>query len=100
MLLYRTPERVWTSAQVASQLGTAPESAGMRLFLLAAAGLLESTGSADRQYRFSSDASPLAFFMTPLAKAYETDRDGVARLLYGSTPSPVKNFADAFKLKS
>lgn len=98
MLLFKEKGRSWTAAEVARDLGTAPESAGMRLFLLSSTGLLQAEGTPAR-YRFSDAAGPLAIFMEPLAAAYEEDRNAVIQQLFSTGSDPVKDFANAFRLK-
>jgi hypothetical protein len=99
VLLHGDPGRAWTPAQVAATLGMASESAGMRLFLLSAAGLLEASGGAAVEYRFASDPA-LAPFAQQTAAAYAADRGQLYALVSGgSRPDPARRFADAFKLR-
>lgn len=98
LLLYRAQARTWTPTQVAEALDMAPQSAGMRLFLLASAGLIEATDARDPEYRYVSSPG-----LDPLADltvaAYESDRDTLYEIAGKPAPDPVRDFADAFKLR-
>ena len=98
LLLMRDPARAWTAPEVAAALGTAPESAAMRLFLLASSGLLVFEPAGMPKYRFAPADGQTQALLTELAEVYETDRDAVAALV-GAPPDPLRSFADAFKLK-
>ena len=77
----------------------APQSAGMRLFLLASAGLIEATGGREPEYRYA--ASPGLDQLAGLAAAaYDANRDALYAIVGGKpAPDPVRQFADAFKLR-
>ena len=96
LLLRRDRERAWAAPEVAQELRTPPESAAMRLFLLASNGMLsfEAAGGAPR-YRYIGADEEL---VNELADAYESDRAGVGAAI-GAPPDPIRSFADAFKLK-
>jgi hypothetical protein len=99
LLLHRRQERGWTPAEVAAELGMAPQSAGMRLFLLASSGLLGAGGGAEAVYQYVADAAldPLAAL---LAQAYAARREELYAVVTNAPrPDPAKQFADAFKLK-
>lgn len=100
LLLYRSPHRDWSPNEVAEQLGVAPQSAGMRLFLLASAGLLTSSGSPRQlRYSYSPDAA-LDPWSELVAAAWDRDRGALVALLSGApAPGPAAHFADAFKLR-
>jgi DNA-binding transcriptional ArsR family regulator len=85
--------------EVASDLGIARETAGMRLFLLSSAGLLDAKGSPEVRYSIATAAAPLVPLLQTLASAYAADRGAVSKELFGSAADPVRSFADAFKLK-
>ena len=100
LLLYGSAERDWSPDEVASRLGVAPQSAGMRLFLLASAGLLTSSGP-PQQLRYSYAAEPaLDLWSRLVAEAWERDRAAIVAILRGGQgPGPAAHFADAFKLR-
>jgi hypothetical protein len=96
MLLYRTPDREWSPDEVAAVLEMAPQSAGMRLFLLASAALVSAVGSSDVRYRYARTPGldQLASFIND---AWENDRAGIMEVFGGATPA--RDFADAFRLR-
>jgi hypothetical protein len=98
LLLMRDPARAWTAPEVAAALGTAQESAAMRLFLLASGGLVTFEASGIPKYRHAVADPETAALLTELAEVYESNRDAVAALV-GAPPDPLRSFADAFKLK-
>jgi hypothetical protein len=97
VLLFRHAERGWSPEQVAAELGMAPQSAGMRLYLLASAGLLVAGGGAEAIYQYVADPG-----LDPLARwteaVYATRRDELHRIVSAAPrPDPAQHFADAFK---
>ena len=96
LLLRGDRSRAWAAPEVAQELRMPPESAAMRLFLLASSGVLsfEAAGGAPR-YRYTGADEAL---IDELAEAYETDRSSVAAAV-GAPPDPIRSFADAFKFK-
>lgn len=95
LLLRGDRTRTWSAPEVATQLGTPPESTAMRLFLLASNGMVAFEGG---RYRFSASesAEPL---LDELATAYTERRAALVALVGGQPADPLRNFADAFKLK-
>ena len=99
VLLFRSPERVWSSQEVAAALGVAPQSAGMRLYLLTSAGLLSASGGgAAVQYQYAPDPA-LDALGSAIADAHQADRSAVAAVVSPPAGSPARLFADAFRLK-
>ena len=98
LLLRSEPGRSWTAPDVAAQLGSAPEAAAMRLFLLASSGLIVFEPAGLPRYRYEAGDPAIDSFLEELAEAYENDRAAVSAVISGP-PDPVKSFADAFKLK-
>ncbi|HEX7155148.1 MAG TPA: hypothetical protein VF618_27005 [Thermoanaerobaculia bacterium] len=99
MLLASDPSRAWTAPQIAQQLGTAPEPAAMRLFLLASNGLLALDPTGVPKYRFQPMDAATGALVTQLTALYPDRKDAVADIISGSSRDPVRSFADAFKLK-
>jgi hypothetical protein len=99
VLLYRHRDREWSPAEVARELATAPQSAGMRLYLLSSGGLLKANGEADVRYHYEAD--PLIdSFAALLIAQYEADKTQIYALVSGASPTdPVKQLADAFRLR-
>jgi hypothetical protein len=100
LLLKNDPSRAWTAPEVARQLGSAPESAAMRLFLLASSGLIafDASGGLPR-YRYAPLDATAAARLDELAAIHESDPDAVPRFLGAPPADPLRSFADAFKLK-
>lgn len=99
VFLYRNRSREWTPAEVASELGSAPEAAGMRLYLLATAGLLESKGSQAVTYRFTTNPV-VETFAAAISEMHQQDPAAVYAMIGGGSPNdPVKHLADAFRLR-
>jgi hypothetical protein len=98
LLLMRDPARAWTAPEVAQTLGTPPESAAMRLFLLASGGLLSFEAVGIPRYRYVGGDSETSARLAELAAVYATDRAAVVAVVSGPA-DPLRSFADAFKLK-
>jgi hypothetical protein len=77
----------------------APQSAEMRLFLLSSTGLLASTGAREAEYRYAAEPT-LDLFAHWIAEAHTRQRDALYALVDGTRRvDPVRNFAEAFKLR-
>lgn len=98
LLLMSDPARAWTAPEVAAAVGTAPESAAMRLFLLASGGLLAFEPAGTPKYRYATGNAETDALLADLSELHATDRNVVAALV-GAPPDPLRSFADAFKLK-
>jgi hypothetical protein len=99
LLLRGDRERSWTATEVAGALRTAPESAAMRLFLLASAGLILFEASSVPRYRYSAADPDTDALIQELAETCAGDRAAVASIVDNGTRDPIRSFADAFKLK-
>lgn len=98
MLLRADPARSWTAPEVASALRTAPESAAMRLFLLASGGLIAFEPSAIPRYRYASVDDETNSMLQELSDVLTANREAVLAALE-SPRDPIRSFSDAFKLK-
>jgi len=100
LLLLRDQSRSWTASEVSGELGMAPESAAMRLFLLASQGLILFEPSGIPRYRYAGADETADRLIRELASSYATNREEVLRAVNGRTDAdPIRSFADAFKLK-
>lgn len=100
LLLLGDLARSWTASEVSQALGMAPESAAMRLFLLASQGLIVFEPSAVPAYRYGAADETTDRLLRELASNYAMDRVEVLRAIDVRTdPDPIRSFADAFKLK-
>ena len=98
MLLRADPARSWTAPEVAAALGTAPETAAMRLFLLASGGLIAFEPSAIPRYRYASVDVETNSMLQELSEVLAANREAVMAAV--ETPrDPIRSFSDAFKLK-
>lgn len=98
MLLRSDPDRSWTAPEVAAALGTAPEPAAMRLFLLASGGLLVFEPSAIPRYRYGGVDAETGSMLQELSEVLAVNREAVLAALH-SPRDPLRSFSDAFKLK-
>ena len=99
VLLFRSAEREWSPQEVAAALAVAPQSAGMRLFLLSSAGLIAASGSgASPRYAYVPNPA-LDAIAGMVAERHEADRPALVSLFSPSPGSPAQLFADAFRLK-
>lgn len=100
LLLMHEPDRAWTAPEVASALGTPPQSAAMRLFLLASSGvILFEAGSGVPRYRFMATADEQEALLRELAGVYASDRGAILDVVEPGPRDPLRSFSDAFKLK-
>jgi hypothetical protein len=98
MLLRADPARSWTAPEVAGALGTAPETAAMRLFLLASGGLIAFEPSAIPRYRYAAVDAETTAMLEELSGVLSTNRDAVLTAIE-SPRDPIRSFSDAFKWK-
>lgn len=98
LLLRRDRARSWTAPEVANELRIAPETAAMRLFLLASAGLIAFEPSSVPRYRYVAEAETDALF-AELDGVYASDREAILAIVDTGPRDPIRSFADAFKLK-
>ena len=98
MLLRAASERSWTAPEVAAALGTAPETAAMRLFLLASGGLIAFEPSAIPRYRYTTLDAETDSMLAELSDVLAANRDAVMSFVEAPR-DPIRSFSDAFKLK-
>ena len=98
LLLRSDPARSWPATDVATELRMPPESAAMRLFLLASSGMILFEPSGVPRYRYAAADGEAEGLLGELAETYASDRNAVAAAI-GAPPDPIRSFADAFKLK-
>jgi len=99
LLLRRDPSRSWTAPDVAAELGSAPEAAAMRLFLLASSGLIVFEPAGLPRYRYEALDADLDTLLGELADVCERDRETIAALVGTPSSDPIRSFADAFRLR-
>jgi hypothetical protein len=98
LLLRADQQRSWSATDVATELKMPPESAAMRLFLLASSGMLSFEPSGVPRYRYAASDARTDALLAELAAMFEADRQAVASVV-GAPVDPLRSFADAFRLK-
>jgi len=98
LLLRSDRERSWSAPDVATQLGMPPESAAMRLFLLASGGILLFEPAGVPRYRYAGGDEASEAMLAELAEIYPENKGAVGAVV-GAPPDPLRSFADAFKFK-
>ena len=99
LLLRRNPGRSWAASEVAAELRSAPESAAMRLFLLASSGLVLFEAAGLPRYRYEPADAALDALLAELETVYADDPAAVTAIVGAPAPDPIRSFADAFRLK-
>ncbi|HET7437075.1 MAG TPA: hypothetical protein VFN10_20360 [Thermoanaerobaculia bacterium] len=99
LLLRADAARSWTAPEVAAALDMPPESAAMRLFLIASTGLVTFEASGIPRYRYAPADAQTEALLDELASVYPAHRNTIAAMLGGAPADPIRSFADAFKLK-
>jgi hypothetical protein len=99
LLLRETAPRQWTAGSVARELRFAVESVASRLEDLRARGLLALTAEEGPVYYFAPRDPKDADVVRAVAEMYETRRVSVITLIYSRPSDPVRQFADAFKIR-
>ena len=96
LLLYNTPERWWSAAEVQAELRTSLTSAADRLHDLAERRFLAVEPSPPR-YRFEAEEK-VRRVVGLLAETYREYRVTVVAMIYSKPPDAVRELADAFRL--
>jgi hypothetical protein len=79
LLLRRNPDRSWAATELAAELRSAPESAAMRLFLLASSGLVLFEAAGLPRYRYEPADAALDELLAELDAVYADDPATVNR---------------------
>jgi hypothetical protein len=96
LIAHANPD-AWSAADIARELRIESTSAGQILADLGMRGFLEKAG--DDTWRFSSAAPQLHALVQDLGAAYHERRVAVITLIFSKPPDPVRQFAEAFRLK-
>lgn len=99
LLLHSHTDREWDADAVARAIYTVPQSAARRLEALTEFGLLRASGGPTPTYRYAPADDALDARVKALATVYRERRVAVINHIYSAPPSPVRSFADAFKLR-
>ena len=88
--------RDWSAGEVAAELRLAEDSAAVRLSTMAAAGLLEESGS---RFRFAPKSSQLERAAADLARIYPERRFSIIEIIFSKPNDKIRSFADAFRIR-
>ena len=93
-------ERWWDAAGMARELGIGAATARRALDHLARGNLLDIRLTADVRYQFKPGTSSLEAAALACAAAYRANPLGVAQLIGESCRRHVRDFADAFRIRT
>jgi hypothetical protein len=97
LLLRRTPERAWTSDEVATAVYSHPTSVVRRLAMLLGQGLLRERDSGS--YQYAPRTAELHDTVTRLDHMYHARRVAVITLIASKPIENVRAFSDAFRIR-
>jgi hypothetical protein len=97
LLLWRTPERGWTSQEVAIEIYSHPSSVVRRLVLLLGQGLLREQEPGC--YQYAPRTAELHHTVTQLNQVYRERRVAVITLIASKPIENVRAFSDAFRIR-
>lgn len=99
LLLHAQSSHPVDAREVATQLRVDPAWAQAQLDNLCQRGLLQCSNSTARQYHYQPQSADLDAAVAGLAHAYADRRVSVINLIYSRPADPIRNFADAFRLR-
>ena len=97
LLLWRTPERGWTSDEVATAVYSHPSSVVRRLAMLYGQGLLREREPGC--YQYAPRTAELHDTVTRLDQVYRERRVAVITLIASKPIENVRAFSDAFRIR-
>jgi hypothetical protein len=98
LLLRETAPKEWSPRELCYALRTSIESASARLFDLHGRGFLSVRDDAsERKYQYTGKDDAL---LVDVARLLETHPVSMIRLIYSRPPEELRQFADAFRLRS
>jgi hypothetical protein len=97
LLLWRTPERGWTSDAVATAVYSHPSSVVRRLAMLLGQGLLREREPGC--YQYAPRTADIHHTVTRLDQAYRERRVAVITLIASKPIENVRAFSDAFRIR-
>ncbi len=97
LLLWRTPERGWTSDEVATAVYSHPSSVVRRLAMLLGQGLLREREPGC--YQYAPRTADLHDTVTRLDQVYRERRVAVITLIASKPIENVRAFSDAFRIR-
>ena len=97
LLLRAHADHVWTADAVSREFRIDPTWTAEQLANLAAHGILGREESAG--YRYAPATAEMEGAVSATADAYATHRVTLIGLIFSKPPSPIRSFADAFRLR-
>jgi hypothetical protein len=94
-----TRERWWDAVSMAREIGIGESAARQSLDRLARRNLLDIRVTGDVRYRFRPGTPDLDAQAAAFAAAYRKNPVDVVRLIVGSLPNSLRDFADAFRIR-
>jgi hypothetical protein len=99
LLLHANPQRIFSAADIATELRIDPAWAGEQLVNLCSRGILACTSPAQGLYRYGPRIPEMDRAITGLAQAYADRRVTVIGLIFSKPVDKIRSFADAFRLR-
>lgn len=99
LLLHQNPQTQYTAADLARELRIDRAWAAPQLAHLCMHGLVACTENDEPRYRYAPGNNQLDETVNQLAAAYAERRVTVTSLIFSKPPSPLRSFADAFRLR-
>jgi hypothetical protein len=99
VLLAHAAEKWWDAPSVSREAGVTTATAARTLEELGARNLLDVRLGADVMYRFRPSSDALDRLAAALVAAYTSHRLAVLSVLASKPATPIRDFADAFRLK-
>jgi hypothetical protein len=98
LMMSEVPDRIWTTADVASRNYITEQRAEDTLHALQRRGLLSSEESPAR-FRFNPAKDDVRALVADLARCYQTNLSRITTLIHSKPSASIKEFARAFDLK-
>jgi len=99
LLLYRSAPTAWDAPGIAAELRLEPAWAAGELAELCRRGLCAEVSESAARYRFQPSSADLAGAVKMLEACYADRRVTVVGLIYGRPAEPIRQFADAFRIR-
>jgi hypothetical protein len=99
LLFFRTSPRTWDAAEVARELRIDAGSAGGLVTDLSARGFLGPDQAAPGRHRYAPSSPSLSSAVPALETCYRERRVAVITQIFAKPPEPLRQFAEAFRLK-
>jgi hypothetical protein len=99
ILLHRSPARHWSAVEIAQELGIADAEAEAALERLGSDNFLDIKISNDVVYRYNPVDPALREVATRVTEFYVHHRISVMNLITAASLRPIRDFAEAFRLK-